>query len=106
MEALDRLFRADRRTAPRALADIFETIGDYDEREDVYRAQFSDVFSLLCVTKPYSLNYLQQIWHEVTGIPGSIPTKAVLVNGTSMTAGPSREASRLWLVGPLRQSPH
>lgn len=61
IKALDRLYQVDRRTAPKVLANIFEVIGEHDVAQELYRARFSDLFPLLCVTKPYSRSYVQQI---------------------------------------------
>jgi hypothetical protein len=73
LDALDRLYRADRRTAPKVLADVFEAIGEYDAAERVYRAAFRDLFLLLCVTKPYSLSYVRQILSHTQNYPWFCP---------------------------------
>ncbi len=69
IEALRRLDAIDRRTAPRVLATIFEVIGEKDEARGVYRARFNDIFPLLCVTKPYSRSYVQQILYDQQNYP-------------------------------------
>ncbi len=67
--ALRRLDEIDRRTAPRVLATIFEVIGEKDEALGIYRARFDDVFPLLCITKPYSRAYVQQILYDRKNYP-------------------------------------
>jgi hypothetical protein len=64
IEALDRLDLVDRRAAPKVLARVFELIGIYDESRGVYCAEYDEVFPLLCITKPYSKAYLQQILYD------------------------------------------
>lgn len=74
--ALDRLYRRDRRTAPKVLADIFEVIGEYNEEEDLYRARFRDLYPLLCVTKPYARGYVQQILARSRNFPWFYPDES------------------------------
>ena len=69
IEALDRLDLADRRTAPKVLARVFELIGLKDESQDVYCACFDDLFPLLCITKPYSRDYVKQILYDRKNYP-------------------------------------
>jgi len=69
IEALDRLDLADRRTAPKVLARVFELIGLKDAPRDVYCACFDDLFPLLCITKPYSKAYVQQILYDRKNYP-------------------------------------
>ena len=69
IEALDRLDLVDRRTAPKVLARVFELIGLKDESQDVYCACFDDLFPLLCITKPYSRDYVKQILYDRKNYP-------------------------------------
>lgn len=64
IEALDRLDLADRRTAPKVLARLFQLIGVRDDSPGVYCARFDDLFAMLCITKPYSKAYVKQILYD------------------------------------------
>lgn len=69
IEALDRLDLADRRTASKVLARVFELIGLKDESRDVYCACVDDLFPLLSITKPYSRDYVNQILFDRKNYP-------------------------------------
>lgn len=69
IEALDRLDLVDRRTAPKVLARAFELIDLKDESRHVYCACFDDLFPLLCITKPYSRDYVKQILYDRKNYP-------------------------------------
>jgi len=64
IKALAQLDLTDRRTAPKVLAAVFELIGLKDESRGVYSAHFDNLFPLLCITKPYSKAYVQQILYD------------------------------------------
>lgn len=61
VEGLARLDLLDRRTAPEVLARVFELVGERDEETGIFHASFEDLFPLLCVTKPYSKDYVRLI---------------------------------------------
>jgi len=64
VESLARLDLLDRRTAPEVLARVFELVGERDEETGLFRARFDDLFPLLCVTKPYSKDYVSLILRD------------------------------------------
>ena len=73
VKALDRLYRGRPRRRPRYWPTFLRSSATATKAEGVYRARFCDLFPLLCVTKPYSHSYVQQILARSHSFPWFYP---------------------------------